>query len=145
MKNVKESIGIDVSKKTIDVYRYNVNLHKQFSNDSQGFKKMVLWATSGNQAPDELLFCFEHTGWYCILLSFYLNGNGFNYCCVNPIEIKRSMGLKRGKSDKSDSKEIARYAWLRREELECSIPPSAKLIELQRMMSLREQLVKHAT
>jgi hypothetical protein len=39
MENVKESIGIDVSKKTIDVYQYTVNLHKQFSNDLPGFKK----------------------------------------------------------------------------------------------------------
>lgn len=52
------------------------------------------------------------------------------------------MGLVRGKSDKTDSYQIARFAWLRKEELECSVPMSLKLVELQRMMSLREQLVK---
>jgi transposase len=145
MKNVKESIGIDVSKKTIDVYRYNADLHKQFSNDSSGFKKMLVWVKASKNENEEFLFCFEHTGWYCIQLSYYLCENGLRYCCVNPMEIKRSMGLKRGKSDQADSKEIARYAWLRREELECSVPPSKNLIELQRMMSLREQLVKHST
>jgi transposase len=55
------------------------------------------------------------------------------------------MGLKRGKSDKADAKEIAYYAWLRRDDLVPSTPPAKNLIELQRMMSLREQLVKHAT
>ena len=55
------------------------------------------------------------------------------------------MGLKRGKSDKADAWEIANYAWLRREELVPSTPPAKNLIELQRMMSLREQLVKQQT
>ena len=64
---------------------------------------------------------------------------------MNAIEIKRSMGLRRGKSDKADAWEIANYAWLRREELIPSTPPAKKLIELQRMMSLREQLVKQLT
>jgi transposase len=145
MKNVKETIGIDVSKLTIDAYLHNGQLHKQFSNDQAGFKKMVSWVLTRKHGLVELLFCFEHTGWYCILLSYYLHENGLQYSCVNPIEIKRSMGLKRGKSDQADSKEIARYAWLRREELVCSIPPTKNLVELQRMMSLREQLVKQST
>lgn len=55
------------------------------------------------------------------------------------------MGLKRGKSDKADAWEIANYAWLRRDELIPSTPPAKNLIELQRMMSLREQLVKQQT
>lgn len=145
MENVKESIGIDVSKKTIDVYQYTVSLHKQFSNDLSGFKKMMAWIKSSKLPSNNLLFCFEHTGWYCIMLSYFLHQNRLMYCCVNPMEIKRSMGLKRGKTDKADSMEIARYAWLRRGELIPSIPPPVKLIELQRMMSLREQLVKHTT
>lgn len=61
------------------------------------------------------------------------------------MEIKRSMGLKSGKSDKADSKEIAYYAWLRRSELAPSTPPAKNIIELQRMMSLREQFVKQQT
>jgi len=145
MEKVKESIGIDVSKKTIDVYQYTVNQHKQFSNNSAGFKKMICWVNQRKLPKSELFFCFEHTGWYCIALGYFLHSNSLHYCCVNPMEIKRSMGLKRGKSDKADSKEIARYAWLRRAELSPSTPPPVKLIELQRMMSLREQLVKQAT
>lgn len=67
------------------------------------------------------------------------------YCCINPLELKRSMGFKRGKTDKTDSYEIARFAWLRKDELECSVAMPIKLIELQRLMSVREQLVKQCT
>jgi transposase len=74
-----------------------------------------------------------------------MHENKQHYCCVNPLEIKRSMGLKRGKTDKQDAEQIARFAWLRKEELETSIPMPVKLIELQRLMSLREQLVKQST
>lgn len=145
MKNVKETIGIDVSKLTLDVYLHNAKQHQQFSNDRKGYLKILSWLKSKQLGKEDVFYCFEHTGWYCILLSFFLKEKELDYCCVNPIEIKRSMGLKRGKSDKADSKEIAHYAWLRRFELEPSIPPTANIIELQRMMSLREQLVKQLT
>lgn len=145
MKKVTETIGIDVSKLTLDVYVRTTKVHKQFSNDLKGFKQIISWTIKQKINLEETLFCFEHTGWYCILLSYFLFENKHRYCCINAIEIKRSMGLKRGKSDKADAWEIANYAWLRREELIPSVPPAKKLIELQRMMSLREQLVKQLT
>jgi transposase len=145
MKKVEETVGIDVSKLTLDVHLYKAGLHQQFGNDRAGFKKILSWVSANGLKQDEVLFCFEHTGWYCLLLGYYLHDQGIDYCCVNPIEIKRSRGLKRGKSDKADAKEIAYYAWLRREDLVPTTPPAKNLIELQRMMSLREQMVKQAT
>lgn len=145
MKNVRQTIGIDVSKLTLDVYIHTTKVHHQFTNDSKGFNQLISWLKKQKVTLDETLFCFEHTGWYCLLLSYFLYENHYVYCCVNAIEIKRSMGLRRGKSDKADAWEIANYAWLRREVLVPSTPPAKKLIELQRMMSLREQLVKQLT
>lgn len=145
MKNVTQTIGIDVSKLTLDLHIKTTNLHKQFSNDLKGFMQMFSWLLKQKVDLDQTLFCFEHTGWYCLNLSYFLFENKHAYCCVNPIEIKRSMGLKRGKSDKADAREIAHYAWLRREELAPSKPPAKNLIELQRLMSLREQIVKQQT
>jgi transposase len=145
MKKVTQTIGIDVSKLTLDVFIRTTSVHKQFSNDNKGFKQIISWLSKQKVNLDETLFCFEHTGWYCLMLSYFLYENNHRYCCINAIEIKRSMGLKRGKSDKADAWEIANYAWLRRDELVPSRPPAKNLIELQRMMSLREQLVKHQT
>ena len=145
MKNVNQTIGIDVSKLTLVVYIKTEKVHHQFSNDSKGFKQLINWLIKRKVNLEQTLFCFEHTGWYCLLLSYFLYENNYAYCCVNAIEIKRSMGLKRGKSDKADAWEIAHYAWLRRDELVPSTPPAKNIIELQRMMSLREQLVKQLT
>jgi transposase len=50
------------------------------------------------------LFCFENTGIYSLPLAYYLSENNLNYWKVPVIEIKRSKGISRGKSDKTDSK-----------------------------------------
>lgn len=142
MKNVAESVGIDVSKQTIDVYLHHLKVHEVFSNNKSGFVNMEKWIRKQGVLSSNSLYCFENTGWYSVGLSFYLHGLNRYYVCANALEIKRSIGLKREKSDKADARNIAHYAWLRREELECSRPPSEKLIELQRMVSLREQLSK---
>jgi transposase len=143
-KQFMESVGIDVSKLTLDVFVYNGKQHQQFANSRKGFIAMQKWINSLVNGT-QIIYCFEHTGWYCVLLSHFLFEQSVYYCCINPLELKRSMGFVRGKSDKTDSYQIARFAWLRREELEPSVPMPVKLIELQRMMSLREQLVKQST
>lgn len=144
-KQFVESVGIDVSKLTLDVFIYNKKEHRQFNNNEKGFEAMQKWIKAEAGSLDKVIYCFEHTGWYCILLSHFLYESSIFYCCINPLELKRSMGFRRGKSDKTDSYEIARFAWLRKEELETSIPMPVKLIELQRLMSLREQFVKQST
>ena len=143
-RHFTESVGIDVSKLTLDVFIYHKKQHQQFANSQKGFVAMQKWIKS-EVVDSEIIYCFEHTGWYCVLLSHFLFDQSIYYCCINPLEMKRSMGFIRGKSDKADSYQIAKFAWLRKEELEASVPMPVKLIELQRMMSLREQLVKQST
>lgn len=144
-KEIKESVGIDVSKLTLDVFIYTKKLHHQFANNANGYEKMKKWVENYVESISEVLWCFEHTGWYCIMLSHYMHSNKLHYSCVNALEIKRSIGLTRGKTDKQDAESISKYAWLRKEELACSIPMPIKLVDLQRLMSLREQLVKQTT
>jgi len=145
LKRFEESVGIDVSKLTLDVFLYNRKMHHQFANTPKGFSDMQKWVRSQVGSLNDLIYCFEHTGWYCILLSHFLQDQSMFYCCINPLELKRSMGFKRGKTDKTDSYEIARFAWLRKDELQGSVPMPVKLIALQRLMSVREQLVKQCT
>jgi len=144
-KEMKESVGIDISKLTLDVFIYTKRLHKQFQNNKKGFESLKKWVKGETEIIEEVIWCFENTGWYGVLLGHFMHENKLHYCCVNALEIKRSMGLKRGKTDKQDAEEIARFAWLRKDELDSSIPMPIKLIELQRLMSLREQLVKQST
>lgn len=145
MKNYNESIGIDVSKLTLDAYSFKSKKHQQFTNDSKGFAKLLSWIKNQGNKLNEVIVCFENTGWYSLNLSIYLNESSIDFIRVNPLELKRSIGLKRGKSDKADAQDIAKYSWQNKEDIKLSVAPSKKLIELQRLLALREQLVKQQT
>jgi transposase len=43
MQKFTESIGIDVSKNTLDAVLHNKQLHQQFDNSLKGFRTMLNW------------------------------------------------------------------------------------------------------
>jgi len=45
---IQETIGIDVSKKTIDVFIYSVKCHKVFENNTSGFSLMEKWVNKNS-------------------------------------------------------------------------------------------------
>lgn len=142
MKNYQDAVGIDVSKKTIDVKCHQAGGHRVFSNDCKGYSGMFKWVekmTGGCR----VFYCFENTGNYSLKLATHLSQKAVPYVEESPIAIKRSSGLVRGKSDKLDAGMIARYAWLHREELEASRPRGIVFQEMGRLIGLRDQLVRN--
>lgn len=139
---ISSILGIDVSKKTLDCY-----LHVQqeglppVSNDIKGFKSISRWLTKKLKDTGELLVVMEHTGIYTYGIERYLAQQGIRFVKRPALDIKRSLGMVRGKNDRADSKFISRYGWLRREELEPMTPQSDEQVELQQMMSHRDKLV----
>lgn len=144
MGNYSNAIGIDVSKNKLDVYDYNLKIHTESENNDAGFKKMLSWARK-NHGTDlkNVIICFEHTGIYSLPLAMFLNKKGLQYAIVPGLEIKRSLGMVRGKNDKIDAYQIARYAYLRREEIKEYKLPSKDILKLKSLLSLRERMVKH--
>lgn len=61
MKNYKEVEGIDVSKKTIDAYCYQTQVHKEFVNDVIGYKSLIKWVSKVTK-ESAVFYCFENTG-----------------------------------------------------------------------------------
>jgi transposase len=105
-------IGIDVSKETIDVSvlsdKNKSAQHKQFANDSSGYKAMDKWLKKQPEFDYSLsLICMEHTGIYTRLLQKHLMDLGANVWIESSLQIKKSLGLQRGKNDKIDSMRIA--------------------------------------
>jgi transposase len=142
MKN-KDVVGIDVSKLTLDAYIQLAQVHAVFENNSKGFKQLTKWIRRNADCPmDELLICFEITGLYSLQLASFLSQNKINYVMENPLQIRRSMGLVRGKDDKVDSKRIAEYAFMRRETLKHTSLPSQELIKMQNILALRERMIR---
>lgn len=144
MKNYDDVIGIDVSKLTIDAHIYKRALHRVFSNTPKGYEALLLWIDKYLEAQCYFI-CFEDTGHYSTNLSVYLSEKDIDYVEENPLAIKRSSGIVRGKTDRLDAGMIARYAWLHKEELVLGSPKEKDIQELGRLLSFREQLVRDRT
>lgn len=138
----KETLGIDISKLTIDVYLHVNQSSELFDNSSVGFKKLIRWLKKKKINIEDLLVCFEHTGMYSFELANFLTLKKIDYVMESAIQIKRSMGIVRGKNDKIDAQRIADYCYRRRDELKLSVPPSKKISKIQNLLSLRETMVK---
>jgi transposase len=139
---IKEVIGIDASKLTLDCCLHTVGKHEVFDNTSGAISMMVNWSieTSG-VAKENLLFVFEHTGLYTHRLIQYLGSKGCVFHVVPGLEIKRSLGISRGKDDRADAKRIALYGYRVREEVKPYQLRGESLESLKRLMSMRRKLV----
>lgn len=139
----KEFIGIDVSKSDIDVFIRFKKLHTKFKNNESGYKEMIEWIKANVECnPEDILFAFEHTGLYSLHLSLFFHEKQYNFTIISGLEMKRSLGIARGKSDKADAKSIAEYAYEKKEKLRLYQMPSTTILKLRRLSSYRERLVK---
>jgi transposase len=105
------SIGIDVSKKQLDVIFFNGESFKQycFSNDEKGLEQLISEIELCNK--NSLIITMEATGNYHLLAAYKLHDNGYKVSVVNPLIIKRygEMKMMRAKTDIVDAKLIAEY------------------------------------
>lgn len=141
--NYNRFIGIDVSKLTLDAFFYGKSIHQNFNNDQQGFKSFVSWARQQMEKTDlsQVLVCFEHTGVYSLSLALYLQEVKVPFVMIPGLEIKRSLGIARGKSDQVDACRIAEYAYQKREKLVPTALPSKTILRLQPLLTLRNRLI----
>lgn len=104
MSKIKQIIGIDVSKLTLDIYDESYG-HSSYSNDVKGFKKLLKHYDSNCH------YVMEATGCYHQQLAMFLYKHDRAVSVVNPLIIKRfiQMKLQKLKTDKSDAKMICNY------------------------------------
>lgn len=132
-------LGIDVSKESIDACLVRSSdgqiFESKFHNNLSGFRHLKRWCKeTGCECDDGTLCCMEHTGLYTRLLVHYLVSRGVGVWLESSLQIKRSMGLLRGKSDKIDAQRIARYAHLHKNNaavIEIGVLTLEKLKDLQ--------------
>jgi transposase len=79
------TIGIDISKETLDAYRLPDNQHIQVANGRAGHKTLVRWIGKQNGS----LAVFEATGAYHRNLEAALAANGTAFAKVNPRQARR--------------------------------------------------------
>jgi transposase len=90
----------------------------------------------------QTLICMEHTGIYNNHLLKFLNDRGARVWLENPVHIKRSLGLVRGKNDKVDANRIAMFAYHHQSEAKLWEPKRDVIEKLKLLMSQRVRLMK---
>jgi transposase len=151
MVKVKNFIGIDVSKKTFDAALIkNLNrqtiIHEQFENSRQGLKAFTNWLTAqGVSIDDSTVVCMEHTGIYNYSILEYLLETPVLVWLEMALQIKQSLGIQRGKSDKLDAIRIARYAYKEREDIKVWKPVNSIINSLKLLMAQRDRIVSSLT
>ncbi len=146
MKTIKFNniIGIDISKKTFDVaLLVNNKLSDShiFSNNIEGFKKLILWLKSQKLNLNSILFCMEKTGIYSICLSNFLFKNKCKVWLEDPIKISKSQSFKRGKNDKIDAIRISKYAFRFQDKLKLFEANDEIYDRINHLFTLRERLI----
>ena len=144
MKNYRTYIGIDVAKLTLDFCLLTEDQQPEQDQILNTLKSIDTFLKKLNKSGSQMnntLFVFENTGIYSSLLALVLSENSLDYAQVPALEIKRSLGITRGKSDKVDAKEIAHYAKRNADKITLSVLPELSLQQLKLVFSEREKTV----
>jgi len=141
--NFTEFVGIDISKLKFDVRIHSNQKASVFENNGKGFLKFIKWIDKNDQCEKaEILIAMEHTGLYSLPLSVFLMENDYRFVLISGLEIKRSLGIQRGKDDVIDAKRIAEYAYQKKDKIKPTQLPVKNILQIRRLLSLRERLVK---
>ncbi len=145
--NFKHIVGIDVSKNHLDAAlitgsKFESPLYIRFTNDEKGFETFTRWLSDQQVVLDSsTLLVIEHTGLYQSLTVAFCARHGISLCAEQANQIRWSLGLQRGKSDKLDARRIALYGYKNRETIRPQSVPPVQIGKLQRLLALRQRLV----
>lgn len=125
-------IGIDVSKLTLDIciQENGVNRFDTIANTEKAIKSFLKQFVK----RQNILIGMENTGRFNILLYNVLIQHSFAVYVINPLHLKKSMGLVRGKNDKIDSERIAVFLLKNYMDLQ-QWKPNSKVIEKIKLLN----------
>lgn len=143
-------IGIDISKKTLDIAVLHENTlvyQDTILNNKKSLKSLLSLLSKRGIDFNKSLLCAEFTGIYGMHLMDFCLDKGLNLWMENAYHIKQSQGLQRGKNDKVDAERIANYAFRNSYDYKAFKAPRALIKDLKvlvgqrkRLLSLKKQL-----
>lgn len=142
MENALQFVGADLSKRTIDLVIHSTRNHLCIENSNLGFKQLLAWLKQSKLDLPQIILVMEHTGLYSFCFEKFLHQKGIRFSKVNAVDIKFSIGITRGKSDKVDAARIARYGAEKQERLKIQTQISKTLESLKMLSTSRDKLVR---
>ncbi|MET7259313.1 IS110 family transposase [Dyadobacter fermentans] len=140
-------IGFDISKLSIDVAvvaedkRHLASF--RFANSESGIQE--LFRTLQKEYKCRIansLLCAEDTGPYSSCLKQYVAAKKGALCLESPLQLARSIGVQRAKTDSLDALKIAKYALAHRDSLRLWERPRECIEQLKVLLAIRRRLLK---
>jgi len=144
MEKMQFTLGVDISKSTLDIHCAELNINLKIINGSTGFKIFQKWCKEAGIDLKEVLVAMEYTGGYEYKLMQFCESKNITYCRIPGLAIKRSLGIIRGKNDKTDARRIAQYAMEKHYSLKAAGPINDTIFELRQYLSFRKRLVRES-
>src|ERR1700730_15360702 len=107
MKNWEFTLGVDVSRNTLDISCSELNEHIKIMNGKEGFLLFLKWCKNFKIDLQKSFVVMEYTGGYEYKLLQFCEAHGILHTRIPGLAIKNSLGITRGKNDKIDSIRIA--------------------------------------
>jgi len=145
MKKYELFIGIDVSKLKLDITGIDSDntiklKHCIIKNNLVDIRKY--FKNAQKEHSNSMIVGLEITGIYSLLVASVLFELGIDYSLIPSLEISRSKGISRGKSDKIDALQIAQYLLSHRFKIKLSSMTDNQLVEMKVLYTHREKIVK---
>lgn len=141
-------LGIDISKLTLDAVlmidgNKQTATHTKLNNTDKDITKFFKSLSNvPNFSLDKCLICIEATGVYMYPLLTFVAQNDAHIWMESGTQIKKSMGIQRGKNDKIDALRIAIYASKNQENIRLWKPANPTITEIKNLTALRDRLIK---
>lgn len=144
---VKNFIGIDVSKNTLDISGLNNEgkaiYYQRTGNSDKEIKTVFTDFMKRNKTNyEESVFCMEYTGIYNLPLIKWLQKQNAKIWMESGSQISKSLGMARGKNDKIDSQRIAMYSFTNRHKIKLWKAPREIIDQLSTLLTQRNRFIK---
>jgi transposase len=138
-------IKIDVSKNKLDFALLADNqfvVHRVIKNNPDEISVFIgeLKSVKGFKMS-KAVFTMEQTGFYCNHLLDSLQKLKACITVENPMQIKNTLGVVRGKNDKIDALRIAQFAQRYQDELKLWVPKRPVILQLINLFAIRNRLL----
>ncbi len=142
MQKKKFTIGVDVSKNTLDIHCAELNQHIKINNDLEGFNCLLKFCKLHKIALPDTFVVMEYTGGYEFRFIQFCESKSIAYVRIPGLAIKKSMGIVRGKNDKVDAYRIAQFGEEKYKQLEPAKPINKSIVALKDLLTFRKRMVR---
>lgn len=142
MEKAKFTIGVDVSRNTLDVYCLEIKQHLHIPNNASGFTLFCSFCKTHGIDLQQSFVVLEYTGGYEYRWLQFLQAKNIAYVRIPGLAIKRSLGIVRGKNDRVDAARIAQYGDEKYKTIFPEKPLNPCILRLKELLSFRKKLVR---